>query len=85
MSTVNTIDSEGWPAISPNGNELWFTRNYGIWRSKKVNGEWQEAEEIISPLAGEPAIDAVGNVYFVHHFYEGDRMIEADIYVAYPK
>lgn len=82
---VNTLDSEGWPAINPNGNELWFSRNNGIWKSMKANGEWQEAELVISPLAGEPSIDDAGNIYFVHHFYQEERMIEADLYVAYKK
>jgi hypothetical protein len=36
-------------------------------------------------MAGEPSIDEEGNVYFVHHFFDGDKMIEADIYVAYKK
>lgn len=85
VAAVNTPDGEGWPAISPAGDELWFTRNYGIWRSRRVDGEWGSAELIISPLAGEPAIDAARNVYFVHHFFQGDRMIEADIYVAYKR
>jgi hypothetical protein len=85
VATVNSVDSEGWPAISPDGNELWFTRNYGVWRSKKVNGEWQEAIQIVSSLAGEPSIDNAGNLYFVHHFFRDDRMVEADIYVAYKK
>ena len=83
VAVVNTVDGEGWPALSPGGDELWFYRNYGIWRSKKVNGEWQEPELIISDLAGEPSIDRDGNVYFVHHFFDNDKMIEADIYVAY--
>ncbi len=85
ISAVNTIDSEGWPAISPAGNELWFTRNYAIWRSTQVNGEWQEPQQIVSPLAGEPTLDQDGNLYFVHHYFIDDRMIEADIYVAYRK
>ena len=85
VAAVNTQDSEGWPAISPDGHELWFTRNYGIWRSKIEGGEWQPAEQMISPLAGEASIDRAGNVYFVHHFFENDRMVEADIYVAYHK
>jgi len=85
VGAVNTIDDEGWPALSPDGNQLWFHRNYGIWRSKKVNGAWQEAELIISPLAGEPSIDGAGNVYFVHHFYVNSHMMEADIYVGYKK
>jgi hypothetical protein len=85
VAAVNSQDSEGWPAISPDGNELWFTRNYGIWRSKKVNGEWQMVELLISPLAGESSIDNAGNLYFVHHFYQNDQLIEADIYVAFKK
>jgi hypothetical protein len=85
VAVINTPDSEGWPALSPDGNELWFYRNYGIWRSKKSDGGWQEPELILSSLAGEPSIDEDGNVYFVHHFFDGDRMIEADIYVAYKK
>jgi len=85
VTAVNTPDGEGWPAISPDGDELWFYRNFGIWRSRQANGEWQEPELIVSPLAGEPSLDAAGNLYFVHHYFEGDVMIEADIYVAYRK
>jgi hypothetical protein len=85
VSAVNTPDSEGWPALNPAGDELWFSRNFGIWRSKRVRDEWQEAELIVSPLAGEPTLDSAGNLYFVHHFFRDDVMIEADIYVAYRK
>ena len=85
IQAVNTADSEGWPALSSDGNELWFSRNYGIWRSMKANGEWQTPEQIVSPLAGEPSLDAAGNLYFVHHFYKNNLMLEADIYVAYKK
>jgi hypothetical protein len=85
ISAINTIDGEGWPAISPDGNELWFSRNYAIWRSRKVNGEWQTATQIVSSLAGEPSIDGAGNLYFVHHYYQNDKMIEADLYVATKK
>ena len=42
-------------------------------------------ELVISQFAGEPSVDANGNIYFVHHFYRDGRMIEADIYVAYHK
>ena len=82
LTAVNTADNEGWPALSPDGHELWFSRNYSIWRSTREDGEWQAAELIVSSLAGEPTIDAVGNLYFVHHYFENDKMIEADIYVA---
>jgi len=85
VAAVNTPDSEGWPAISPQGDQLWFTRNWGIWRALRVDGEWQPAEQVIAPLAGEPSLDRAGNIYFVHHFYENDKMLEADIYVAYKK
>jgi len=85
ISAVNTPDHDGWPALNPAEDELWITRNWGVWRSKKVNGEWRVAELIVSPLAGEASIDHAGNLYFVHHFYVDGKMIEADIYVAYRK
>jgi hypothetical protein len=85
ISVVNTIDSEGWPALNPAGDELWFARNHGVWRSRRAGGGWTEPELVVSPLAGEPSIDSDGNLYFVHHFYKDDEMIEADIYVAYRK
>jgi hypothetical protein len=85
LSAVNTPSSEGWPALSPDGSELWFTRDYSVWRSRRVDGEWQTPELIVSSLAGEPSLDSAGNLYFVHHFYSGDQMIEADIYVARKK
>ena len=83
LAALNTPESEGWPALNPAEDELWITRNYGIWRSEFVGGEWQEAELIVSPLAGEATIDENGNLYFVHHYYVDGEMIEADIYVAY--
>jgi hypothetical protein len=85
ISAVNTADSEGWPALSVDEKELWFYRNYSIWRSIHTNGKWQPAEQIVSPLADEPSLDAAGNLYFVHHFYKNNVMIEADIYVAYKR
>jgi hypothetical protein len=85
VEVVNSEFDEGWPALSPSGDELWFSRSYGVWRSKRVGGEWQDPELMFSPLCGEPSIDEFGNVYFTHHFFEGDVMIEADIYVAVKK
>ena len=89
IEIVNTIDIDGFPYISQEGNELWFTRQYlgtpAIYRSKKISNELQEPELIISQFAGEPTLDAEGNIYFVHHFYKDDEMIEADIYIAYKK
>ncbi len=89
VEAVNSPDAEGWPFISQDGNELWFTRFYkgspAIFRSKKVDGQWSQPEIIISQFAGEPTLDNQGNLYFTHHFYKDGKMIEADIYVAKPK
>lgn len=85
LEHVNSEYDEGWPALNPQEDELWISKNYGLWRSKKVDGVWQTPELIISALAGEASLDQDGNVYFTHHYYENDQMIEADIYVAYRK
>jgi hypothetical protein len=90
VATVNTEGNEGWPFLTQDGNELWFTRTYlgspAIYRSLKVNGEWQEPELILSQFAGESSMDNNGNIYFTHHFYNNQsEMIEADIYVALKK
>jgi len=85
LTNVNSVDDEGWPALNPQEDELWISKNYGLWRSDRVDGEWQVPVEIISTLAGEATLDSEGNVYFTHHYYENDVMIEADIYVAYKK
>jgi hypothetical protein len=81
LENVNSEYDEGWPALNPQGDELWITKNYGIWRSQKVDGVWGIPEEIVGSLAGEATIDSAGNVYFTHHYFENDNMIEADIYV----
>ncbi len=89
IEAVNSAESEGQPFISSDGNQLWFTRTYqgtpAIFRSVKNSGSWSEPELILSQFAGEPTLDDVGNLYFVHHFYENGVMIEADIYVCYKK
>jgi hypothetical protein len=87
IAAVNTAATEGWPYVSPDGIELWFTRAHGgapaILRSRWVNGAWGPPEVVVSQFAGEPTLDSAGNLYFVHHYFENDVMIEADIYVAY--
>lgn len=60
------------PFLTADGTELWFTRDHQgspvIFRSLKINSEWQEPELIISHFAGEPTLDPQRNIYFVHHF-----------------
>ena len=93
LTDINTDGTEGYPYVTADGNELWFTSwskmNYtgpAIFRSlKQPNGTWGPPEEIVSNFAGEPTMDADGNLYFVHHYFEEMDMIEADIYVAYKK
>jgi hypothetical protein len=86
IEAVNSETMDGYPYISSDGNELWFTRTYmgtpAIYRSLKVDGNWSAPELIVSQFAGEPTLDDEGNLYFVHHYYENNVMIEADIYVA---
>ncbi len=86
LEAVNSPENDGWPFLSQDGSELWFLRTYlgtpAIFRSKRTNGAWSEPELIISQFAGEPSLDNEGNIYFVHHYYDNGKMIEADIWVA---
>ena len=89
IQAVNSEGMDGFPCISPDGNELWFTRTVNgtpaIFRSKRAGSEWSNPEMILSQFSGEPSVDANGNIYFVHHYFKNSKMIEADIYVAYKK
>ena len=89
VTAVNSADTDGWPFISEDGGELWFLRWYlgssALFRSKWSGNAWGEPELIISQFAGEPTLDNEGNLYFVHHFIENGRILDADIYVAYRK
>jgi hypothetical protein len=89
IEAVNTELMDGFPFVSSDGNELWFTRTYlgtpAVFRSVKVDGAWGDPELIVSQFAAEPTLDDTGNLYFIHHYFEKDVMIEADIYVAYRK
>lgn len=86
IEVLNSPLDDSHPALSPDAQELWFTRTLkgtpAIYRSKKDNGKWGEPELIISQFAGEPTIDMDGNIYFTHHFFQEGKMIEADIYIA---
>ncbi|MCG7845037.1 MAG: hypothetical protein MIO90_06365 [Methanomassiliicoccales archaeon] len=87
LEAVNTVENEGWPFLSWNGTELWFTRTHlgspSIWRSIWTDGAWGEPELVVSSFAAEPTMDQDGNLYFIHHFFQNGEMIEADVYVAY--
>lgn len=88
VEVVNTELSEGWPFISQDGSELWFTRAVGapeLWRSKLVDGQWSTPELMFRNFAGESSMDLEGNLYFTHHFFKDDQMLEADIYFAKKK
>lgn len=85
LSVVNSPETDGWPFISPDGLELWFTRGNGapsLWRSLKVDGEWTAPRQMFSQFSGEASLDITGNLYFTHHYYKDGIMLEADIYVA---
>ncbi len=91
LTELYTGSYEGYPYVTEDGNELWFTSNSqhgytgpAIFRSvKQLNGTWGTPEEIIGNFAGECTMDPDGNIYFVHHYYQPPNLIEADIYVAY--
>ena len=87
LAAVNTADNEGWPFVTGNGTELWITRTYlgspGLFRSELVGGNWTAPVLVVSQFAGEASLDSQGNLYFTHHFYRDNAMIEADIYVAH--
>jgi hypothetical protein len=90
VEIINSPAREGWPYLSQDGSELWFTRTINgtpaIMRSKtNAGGSWTEPELMVSQFAGEPTLDSDGNLYFTHHFFENGTMLEADIYVANKK
>jgi hypothetical protein len=89
IAAVNTAGMEGWPHISPDGSELWFTRTVNgtpaIFYSRRQGDSWGEPEMILSQFAGESSVDAEGNIYFTHHYFDDGEMVEGDIYVAYKK
>jgi WD40-like Beta Propeller Repeat len=92
-SIVNSDIDEGWPYLSSDGKELWFCRisrsgyaGPSLFRTVKTDSGWSVPVEIIVNFAGDPGLDAEGNIYFTHHFFTQDgKMIEGDIYVAYRK
>jgi hypothetical protein len=89
LASLNTPGDEGWPFISSSGQELWFTRTYqgtpAVYRSNLTDGDWGPPELIVSQFAGEPTLDAAGNLYFVHHYLIDGELVEADLYIAYAR
>ena len=87
VAAVNSPGVDGWPYVSPDGSELWFTRTYkgspAIYRSRRVGDQWGAPELIVSQFAGEPSLDGEGNLYFVHHWVRDGAILDADLYVAY--
>jgi hypothetical protein len=89
---VNSSTYDGWPYLSPDGNELWFTRSVSdlgypgtsIYRTVRTARGWSEPEEMVSSYAGDAAMDPDGSLYFTHHYVdEAGEIIEADIYVCH--
>lgn len=93
---VNTAATEGYPFITADGNELWYTGTSklgypgpALFRCTRSGDSWSAATEVVSQFAGECTMDSEKNMYFVHHYFTQDpvthnmTMIEADIYVAY--
>ncbi|OGQ17734.1 MAG: hypothetical protein A2138_14275 [Deltaproteobacteria bacterium RBG_16_71_12] len=95
LGDVNGEGDEGFPWVSPDGDEMYFHRNSAsggtgpaIWRSRRDGGGgFGVAEEIVYNFAGEANIDADGNLIFVHHYMtppeDGPIAIrEADLMIA---
>lgn len=85
LTAVNTTGDEGWPFLTQDGAQLWLTRLARapeLYRSLWADGEWQPPELMFTNFAGEASLDDQGNVYFTHHFYKDNQMLEADIYFA---
>jgi len=77
---VNSAKDEGWPYLSSDMKELYFTAwndsfaGPCIYRSRLDSlGVWSPREVIVEQFAGEPTLDDAGNLYFVHHYYTGGQ------------
>lgn len=90
---VQVTSGENQPFVTPDGQQLWFTGysklgypGPALFQSKWNGTGWGVPVEVVSQFAGEPVLDASGNLYFVHHFLDKNgSLAEADIYVAYHK
>ena len=86
IDELNTVEGEGWPFLSEDGDELWFTRaeagGFAIYRSPRAGTRWGAPERIASPLAAEPTLDRHGNLIFVHASVIDGVVVETDLYLA---
>lgn len=87
---VNGPDDDGWPALSADAGELWFTSSSSsgqpgpaVYRCSRAGGSWSKPEEIVSGFSGDPSVDSAGNLYFTHVYADSSgEVIETDIYVC---
>jgi hypothetical protein len=87
---INTVGDENHPFVSLK-NELWYSGpsgdqpGYGgIYRYDLNPWSCTPPQEVIARFAGDPALDADGNIYFTHHFFDSESglFLESDVYVA---
>jgi hypothetical protein len=85
LTALNSEHPDGYPWVSPDGDEIWFTRSQGapeIWRALRRDDAWQAPQKVVGPFAGEATFDAAGSLYFTHHFWDDETatILDADIY-----
>lgn len=93
VPNLDGVSSKDQPFVTPDGLQLWFTGQStlgqpgpALFRCTLNGTVWSAPVEIVSRFAGEPNMDAQGNLYFVHHYVaQNGSLIEADIYVAHRK
>lgn len=87
---INSPYDDGWPTLSPDGSELWFTSSSregypgpAVFRSQWNGSGWSSPQEIVSSFTGDPAVDTAGNLWFTHVYADSaGGIIETDIYVC---
>lgn len=86
FAELNSPADEGWPFLSDDGQELWFSRSddggFSVYRALRQGPGWGPPERILTPLAGEPTLDRQGNLIFVHACVIDGVVVETDLYFA---
>lgn len=54
-ATINTNDSEDWPCINSNEQDIYFVRNHYLMRSHRNGDEWSMAETLVFSTGGDIA------------------------------